>query len=83
MNRKATAAARINTACRSTYLFMRADGAQLAEVARLVESGTIQPIIDKVFPLAQTSEALAYNETGRTVGKVVIEVPTDQPCRFT
>ena len=41
MNRKATAAAKKH-GVQFTYLFMRPDGAQLAEVTRLVESGSVK-----------------------------------------
>jgi alcohol dehydrogenase len=73
MSRKATAAARRHQA-RYEYLFMRADGEQLTEIARLVESGVIKPLVDKVFPLEQVRDALAYSESGRATGKVVIKV---------
>ena len=73
MSRKATAAARRHNA-RYEYLFMRADGEQLREITRLVEGGVIRPLVDKVFPLQQVREALAYSESGRATGKVVITV---------
>lgn len=60
------------------FLFMRADGAQLAQIARLMEAGVIRPLVDKVFPFAQTAEALAYVEGGRAKGKVVIRL-VDEP----
>ena len=73
MSRKATAAARSHNA-RYEYLFMRADGDQLKGITRLVESGAIRPLVDKVFPLEQVRDALAYAEAGRATGKVVIKV---------
>jgi NADPH:quinone reductase-like Zn-dependent oxidoreductase len=73
MSRKATAAARRHHA-RFEYLFVRADGEQLAEITRLVESGAIKPLVDKVFPLEKVRDALAYSESGRATGKVVITV---------
>jgi len=73
MSRKAMAAARARGA-RYEYLFMRADGEQLRQIAALVESGTIKPVIDRVFPLQEVREALAYSESGRATGKVVIRV---------
>ena len=73
MSRKATAAARRHNA-RYEYLFMRADGEQLREITRLVEGGVIKPLVDRVFPLQQVREALAYSESGRATGKVVITV---------
>lgn len=56
------------------FLFMRAEGNQLSQIAKLIESGAIKPVIDKVFPFEQTNDALAYVETGRAKGKVVIKV---------
>lgn len=57
-----------------SFLFMRADGAQLAQIAKLIDAGVIRPVVDKVFPFAQTDQALAYVETGRAKGKVVVKV---------
>ena len=57
-----------------TFLFMHADGTQLQSVTSLVESGAIKPVVDRVFPFAQTAEALVYVATGRAKGKVVIKV---------
>jgi len=73
LSRKATAAARKHNA-RYEYLFVRADGEQLAGITRLVESGAIKPVVDKVFPLEQVRDALAYSESGRATGKVVLKV---------
>ncbi|HXW72310.1 MAG TPA: NADP-dependent oxidoreductase [Methylocella sp.] len=57
-----------------SFLFMRANGQQLSEITSLIESGGIRPVIDKVFPFEETGDALAYVETGRAKGKVVITV---------
>lgn len=65
-------AAKLNT--KFTFLFMRAEGKQLSEITKLIETGVIKPVLDKVFPFEQTNEALAYVETGRSKGKVVIKV---------
>jgi NADPH:quinone reductase-like Zn-dependent oxidoreductase len=56
------------------FLFMRAEGNQLSQITKLIESGIIKPVIDKVFPFEQTNEAMAYVETGRAKGKLVIKV---------
>ena len=55
-----------------SFLFMRADGAQLTEITTLIDAGTIRPVIDRTFPFASTRDALAYVEAGRTRGKVVV-----------
>jgi NADPH:quinone reductase-like Zn-dependent oxidoreductase len=57
-----------------TFLFMRASGGQLGEISSLIESGVIKPAVDRIFPLNSVAEALAYVETGRAKGKVVINV---------
>ncbi|ACI53414.1 Alcohol dehydrogenase zinc-binding domain protein [Rhizobium leguminosarum bv. trifolii WSM2304] len=57
-----------------SFLFMRAEGRQLNEITRLIEQGAIRPVVDKVFPFEKTGDALAYVETGRAKGKVVITV---------
>lgn len=57
-----------------SFLFMRADGKQLSQITSLIDNGVIHPVIDKVFPFEQTNEAMAYVETGRAKGKVVIKI---------
>ena len=57
-----------------SFLFMRAQGEQLGQIAKLIESGVIKPVMDKVFPFEQTNEAMSYVETGRAKGKVVVKV---------
>jgi len=57
-----------------SFLFMRAHGEQLGQITKLIESGVIRPVVDKVFPFEQTNEAISYVETGRAKGKVVITV---------
>lgn len=57
-----------------SFLFMKADGAQLEQLTKLIDAGIIRPVVDKVFPFARTAEALAYVETGRAKGKVVVKV---------
>ena len=53
---------------------MKASGRQLGEIATLIDSGAIRPVVDRVSPFDQTNEAMAYVETGRAKGKVVIRV---------
>jgi alcohol dehydrogenase len=57
-----------------SFLFMTASGDQLRQLATLLEAGTLRPVVDKVFPFPSTNEALAYVETGRAKGKVVIKM---------
>lgn len=57
-----------------SFLFMKASGMQLAEISSLIEAGIISPIIDKVFSLEQTNEAMTYVASGRAKGKVIVKV---------
>ncbi|MBV7534141.1 NADP-dependent oxidoreductase [Duganella sp. sic0402] len=57
-----------------SFLFMRPDGARLAEIATLIEAERIRPVIDQVFAFEQAKEALAYLEQGRAKGKVVVQM---------
>ena len=57
-----------------SFLFVRPDGAQLAEIGELLKAKRIQPVIDKVFAFEQAKEALAYLARGRAKGKVVVKM---------
>jgi NADPH:quinone reductase-like Zn-dependent oxidoreductase len=46
----------------------------LIVIKELLETGKIIPVIDKVFPLSETAEALRYLEKGHARGKVIISV---------
>jgi NADPH:quinone reductase-like Zn-dependent oxidoreductase len=54
------------------YLFMHPSGSDLAQLGELIERGTLKVIVDKIYPFAKVSEALAYVESGRAKGKVVV-----------
>jgi len=61
-----------------SFLFMRADGRQLREITSLIDAGTIEPVVDRVFPFDATNDAMAYIDKGRAKGKVVVTVrPTE------
>jgi NADPH:quinone reductase-like Zn-dependent oxidoreductase len=57
-----------------SFLFMQPSGAQLSEIAKMIDAGTLRTVVDRVFPFAETNEAMAYVETGRAKGKVVIKI---------
>jgi alcohol dehydrogenase len=57
-----------------SFLFMKASGRQLREITRLIESGVIRPVVDRVFPFESTNEAMAYVESGRAKGKVIVKI---------
>ena len=57
---------------RYSFLFMRASGAQLDEITKLIDSASLRPIVDQTYPFDEAPLALAHVEGGRTKGKVVI-----------
>lgn len=57
-----------------SFLFMRASGDQLREIALLVDAGVIRPVVDRVLPFESTNEAMSYVDGGRAKGKVVVKV---------
>jgi len=73
LSRRITAKARRQHAHYS-FLFMRANGAQLTGITSLIDDGIIRPVVDRVFPFAATKEAMAYVEAGRAQGKVVVSL---------
>ena len=54
------------------YLFMHPSGRDLAQLAELIAQEKLKIIVDKTYPFANISEALAYVESGRAKGKVVV-----------
>lgn len=56
------------------FLFMVANGGQLEKIAALIDAGHIRPVIDRVYPFAETNAAIALVESGRAKGKVVVRV---------
>jgi len=56
------------------FFFMHPSGAQLRELAKLVDAGKLKPVVDRVLPFSQLKAALDYVETGRAKGKVVIRM---------
>lgn len=59
---------------RYRFLFMHPSGAELSELAALVDAGRLRPIVDRVFPFAEIEQAFAYLETGRAKGKVIVQM---------
>lgn len=53
---------------------VRSRFADLDTLAHWVEAGTLRPVVDRVFSLAEGAEAHAYLETKRARGKVVLTV---------
>jgi len=59
-----------------TLVFMVAqrNAADLVSVRELIDTGKLTPVIDKIYPLNETAEAVRHLETGHAKGKIVITV---------
>ncbi len=52
----------------------REDRAELLALTGLIEEGTLTPVVDRTYPLADTAEGLRHVEQGHARGKVVVTV---------
>ncbi|MFJ5731546.1 NAD(P)-dependent alcohol dehydrogenase [Streptomyces paradoxus] len=52
-----------------------ADG--LRDLTVLIDAGTLTPVVDRVFPLAETATAIRHLLDGRTTGKVALVMPAE------
>jgi NADPH:quinone reductase-like Zn-dependent oxidoreductase len=57
---------------RTVHFVRDANGAQLREISRLVDDGTLRPEVGAVFPLADAREAFMAKSTKHIPGKVVL-----------
>jgi NADPH:quinone reductase-like Zn-dependent oxidoreductase len=53
---------------------VRSNGAQLSELARLIEDGAIRVVLDSVYPLADARSAHERAAQGHIQGKIVLDV---------
>jgi alcohol dehydrogenase len=74
--RRRRAAARTGVSFR--YLFMRPDGAELAELAAWIDAGVLRPVVHRTYPFAEVRDAFAELERGRARGKIVVQVRDGQ-----
>jgi NADPH:quinone reductase-like Zn-dependent oxidoreductase len=58
----------------STAISAQADTWVLGEIAKLIDSGQLKPIVETVLPLSEGRKAHELNESGRASGKIVLKV---------
>jgi NADPH:quinone reductase-like Zn-dependent oxidoreductase len=59
---------------RGAMVESRPNGAALAEIAKIVDSGKLAPVIDRILPLSEARRALELSQSGHTHGKIVLRV---------
>ncbi|KAH8902875.1 NAD(P)-binding protein [Coniochaeta sp. PMI_546] len=62
---------------RSLFFVLETSGANLAEIAGLLEAGKVHPLIDSVWSLEEYEKAFERLDSGQARGKVVIKVRRD------
>lgn len=62
------------SAKKAATIWVRPDEADLEWVSKHVETGKIEIVIDRTYPLDQAKEALAYSETGKARGKIALHI---------
>ena len=69
-------AAVVNLFVRQHFMFLPTTQSQddLLSLAGMVEAGTLRPVVDRTYPLAETAAGLGHVEAGHAQGKVVIAV---------
>ncbi len=59
---------------RAALLGAQPNGAQLAEIAKIIDSGKLAPIINRIIPLSEARRAHELSQSGHTHGKIVLRV---------
>jgi NADPH:quinone reductase-like Zn-dependent oxidoreductase len=59
---------------RIRFFVMKANREDLQQLARLLQAGTVVPVIDRCFPFSDAAEAMRHVESGHARGKVIVRV---------
>jgi NADPH:quinone reductase-like Zn-dependent oxidoreductase len=59
---------------REAFMLVRADGRQLAQIGRMIDSGELRVFVDAVYSLADATEAYAHAQESGKRGKIALDV---------
>jgi NADPH:quinone reductase-like Zn-dependent oxidoreductase len=59
---------------RAAFVAGHPSGAQLAEIAKIIDSGQLAPVIDRILPLSEVRRAHELSKSGHTHGKIVLRI---------
>ena len=59
---------------RAAIIGAQSNGAQLAEIAKIIDSGKLAPVIDRILPLSEVRRAQELSKSGHTHGKIVLRI---------
>ena len=59
---------------RAAFVAGPPSGGQLAEIAKIIDSGKLAPIIDRILPLSEARRAQELSQSGHTHGKIALRI---------
>ena len=59
---------------RAVFVAGHPSGTQLAKIAKIIDSGKLAPIIDRILPLSEAGRAHELSQSGHTHGKIVLRI---------
>jgi NADPH:quinone reductase-like Zn-dependent oxidoreductase len=62
----------------AVFVASHPNGAELAKIAKLIDSGDLKPIVNRILPLSEARRAHELSQTGHTHGKIVLRVKEEQ-----
>lgn len=65
---------RIGRGRKLVFFICKPNRTNLATLRELIEEGTVHPVIDRVYPLAEVADALEAMGDGHTQGKLVVRI---------
>ena len=72
-----TANAPLSQRSRDAFMLVRADGQQLADIARRIDAGELRVFVEATYPLAEARDAYARAERGKMRGKIALSILDD------
>jgi NADPH:quinone reductase-like Zn-dependent oxidoreductase len=62
----------------AAFVASHPNGAELAKIAELIDSGDLKPIVNRILTLSEARRAHELSQTGHTHGKIVLRVKEEQ-----
>jgi NADPH:quinone reductase-like Zn-dependent oxidoreductase len=59
---------------RAAFVASHPNGEQLAGISKIIDSGKLAPVIDRILPLSEVRRAHELSQSGHTHGKIVLRV---------
>jgi len=59
---------------RAAFVAGHPSGSQLAEIAKIIDSGRLAPVFDRILPLSEAKRAHELSQSGHTHGKIALRV---------